>query len=98
MRISSVAYADDDRLSDAKTASAVGLPSRSWASREVGRAGPRIIRLSAYPGLGGRARRPRVAAGIASRRVSGPRTFMLRVSDADREGRVKVGPLAVKIA
>ena len=34
-RISSVAYADDDRLSDANTASAVGLPSRSCASCSV---------------------------------------------------------------
>ena len=31
-RISSVAYADDDRLSLANTASAVGLPSRSCSS------------------------------------------------------------------
>ena len=31
-RISSVAYADDERLSDAKTASAVGLPRRSCSS------------------------------------------------------------------
>ena len=40
-RISSVAYADDERLSDAKTASAVGLPSRWWSScrsRAAGRA------------------------------------------------------------
>ena len=46
-RISSVAYAEEERLSDAKTASAVGLPSRSCARRDVGRGGPRINRLSA---------------------------------------------------
>ena len=34
-RISSVAYADDDRLSDANTARAVGLPSRSCSSCSV---------------------------------------------------------------
>ena len=34
-RISSVAYAEDERLSDANTASAVGLPRRSWASCSV---------------------------------------------------------------
>src|SRR5712691_7568937 len=35
LRISSVAYADDDRLSEANTANAVGFPRRSWASRDV---------------------------------------------------------------
>ena len=40
-RISSVAYADDERLSDAKTARAVGLPSRSWARRSLCSGGPR---------------------------------------------------------
>src|SRR5579885_1930754 len=39
-RISSVAYADDDRLSDAKTARAVGLPRRSWTRFSVARGGP----------------------------------------------------------
>ena len=40
VRISSVPYATDDRLSDANTASAVGLPSRSWASASVLSGGP----------------------------------------------------------
>ena len=31
LRISSVAYATEERLSEANTASAVGLPSRSWS-------------------------------------------------------------------
>ena len=39
-RISSVAYADDDRLSDANTANAVGLPRRSWGSWAVESGGP----------------------------------------------------------
>ena len=39
-RISSVAYADDERLSDANTASAVGLPRRSCASCAVASGGP----------------------------------------------------------
>ena len=39
-RISSVAYADEERLSDAKTASAVGLPSRSCSSWSVSSGGP----------------------------------------------------------
>jgi hypothetical protein len=44
-RISSVAYATEDRLSEAKTASAVGLPSRSCSSCWVDSAGPRSSRL-----------------------------------------------------
>ena len=39
-RISSVAYADDERLSQANTASAVGLPSRSCSSCSVCSGGP----------------------------------------------------------
>ena len=39
-RISSVAYADDDRLSEANTASAVGLPSRWWSRASVESGGP----------------------------------------------------------
>src|SRR3982074_3260962 len=35
LRISSVAYADDDRVSLANTARAVGLPRRSWTRRSV---------------------------------------------------------------
>ena len=38
--ISSVAYADDERLSDANTASAVGLPSLSCSSSSVWSGGP----------------------------------------------------------
>ena len=45
-RISSVAYADDDRLSLANTASAVGLPSRSWARRSVCSGGPSSFPLT----------------------------------------------------
>src|SRR5262249_44998508 len=48
-RISSVAYADDERLSDAKTARAVGLPSRSCSSASVWSGGPRSLHLSRYP-------------------------------------------------
>ena len=42
-RISSVAYAVDDSASEANTASAVGLPSRSWASWSLLSALPRIL-------------------------------------------------------
>src|SRR6266545_7382932 len=49
-KISSVAYAEEERLSDANTASAVGLPSRSCFRLAVGRAGPRTARFRAYPG------------------------------------------------
>ena len=45
-RISSVAYAEDDRLSDAKTASAVGLPSRSSSSCSLCNGAPSSRRLS----------------------------------------------------
>src|SRR5689334_14293251 len=47
-RISSVAYADDERLSDANTASAVGLPSRSCASRSVASGRPSNAFLKRY--------------------------------------------------
>src|ERR1041384_7369218 len=55
-RISSVAYAEDERLSLAKTARAVGLPRRSWA-RGSGVGGvPTTRRLKALNlvGTGGR--------------------------------------------
>src|SRR3977135_1013018 len=57
LRISSVAYADDDRLSLAKTARAVGLPKRSWMRRSVERGLPTITRLMRREvgGTGGRA-------------------------------------------
>src|SRR3954468_361318 len=48
-RISSVAYATDDMLSELKTASAVGLPSRSCSSRDVASGRPRRTRLTAEP-------------------------------------------------
>ncbi len=41
-RISSVAYATEDRASEAKTARALTLESRSWISSAVGRGGPTI--------------------------------------------------------
>ncbi len=44
--ISSVAYADDERLSDANTASAVGLPSRSCSSSSVCNGGPSSLFFS----------------------------------------------------
>src|SRR5712691_2862176 len=44
LRISSVAYAEEDRLSEANTASAVGLPSRSCARRAEDRALQRVPR------------------------------------------------------
>ena len=61
-RISSVAYATEERLSEAKTASAVGLPRRSWARLAVGRAGPSSARLTEYALPCGRAVRCPVAA------------------------------------
>src|SRR5215211_5330296 len=69
-RISSVAYADDERLSDANTASAVGFPRRSCSRSSVGSAGPRSLRLTRKPrsswgsstyGAGDRAAAPVVA-------------------------------------
>ena len=45
-RISSVAYADDERLSDANTARAVGLPRRSWMSWSVWSGGPSSLFFS----------------------------------------------------
>ncbi len=45
-RISSVAYADDDRLSEANTASAVGFPSRSSSSWSVCSGGPSSRRFT----------------------------------------------------
>src|SRR5918995_38710 len=62
-RISSVAYADDDRLSEANTASAVGLPRRWCSSSSVCSGLPSNLRLRRYDsesggngtdGLGGR--------------------------------------------
>jgi hypothetical protein len=47
-RISSVAYADDDRLSEAKTASAVGLPRRWCSSSSLCSGAPRSRRLRRY--------------------------------------------------
>ncbi len=52
-RISSVAYADDDRLSDANTASAVGFPRRWCSSASVCSGGPRSRRLRRYRRLSG---------------------------------------------
>jgi hypothetical protein len=49
LRISSVAYATEERLSLAKTASAVGLPSRSCFSCAVGSAGPSTSRFHTCP-------------------------------------------------
>ena len=46
-RISSVAYATDDMLSELKTASAVGFPSRSCSSLDVARGRPSRTRLKA---------------------------------------------------
>ena len=46
-RISSVAYATEDRLSEANTASAVGLPRRSCTRCAVGSAGPSNTPLQA---------------------------------------------------
>ena len=48
-RISSVAYAEDERLSDANTASAVGRPKRSCSSSSVRSGGPSSFRFSRYP-------------------------------------------------
>ena len=45
-RISSVAYATEDMLSEEKTASAVGLPSRSCSSRAVASGRPKRSRFS----------------------------------------------------
>ena len=45
-RISSVAYADDDRLSEANTANAVGLPRRWCSSSSLCRGAPSTRRLS----------------------------------------------------
>src|SRR2546421_254027 len=45
LRISSVAYADDERLSLANTARAVGLPRRSWTRRSVERGVPTARRF-----------------------------------------------------
>jgi hypothetical protein len=45
-RISSVAYADDDRLSDANTARAVGRPNRSCSNCSVCSGSPSSRRLS----------------------------------------------------
>ena len=59
-RISSVAYADEERLSEAKTASAVGLPSRSWASSSVCSGDPSNRFFQRY----------RVLSGTSSRRLS----------------------------
>src|SRR5712691_7413229 len=46
-RISSVAYATDDNGSEAKTASATALPSRSWRAWESGIGAPTSTRLIA---------------------------------------------------
>src|SRR4051794_39209169 len=46
LRISSVAYATDERLSEAKTASAVALFRRSCSSCTVARGGPRSLRFT----------------------------------------------------
>src|SRR5205823_567177 len=51
-RISSVAYAEDDRLSEAKTARAVGRPNRSWMRAEVCSGLPRRTFLSRNPSGG----------------------------------------------
>src|SRR6266404_3013161 len=48
LRISSVAYADDERLSLANTARAVGLPRRSWTRRSVDRGLPTTRRFSRW--------------------------------------------------
>src|SRR5438309_1458879 len=47
--ISSVAYADEERLSDANTASAVGFPRRSWTSWSVFRGRPSRALFTRYP-------------------------------------------------
>src|SRR5258706_16148146 len=57
-RISSVAYAEADRLSDAKTANAVGLPSRSSSSCSVWSGGPRIFFLRGHRKMSGGNPRP----------------------------------------
>src|SRR3954470_1393884 len=47
-RISSVAYADEDKLSDANTARAVGLPNSSWMSFSVSSGVPNTRFLNRY--------------------------------------------------
>src|SRR2546430_16567728 len=51
-RISSVAYATEDMLSEENTARAVGLPSRSCSSRAVASGLPRNSRLRRYAEAG----------------------------------------------
>src|SRR5206468_11447918 len=46
-RITSVAYATEDKLSEENTARAVGFPSRSCVSRAAGSARPSSSRLAA---------------------------------------------------
>src|ERR1700704_5545966 len=70
-RITSVAYAEDDRLSEANTARAVGLPSRSWASSSVCKGAPRSRFFNRYLVLSGTVSRGGVerAASLACGRT-----------------------------
>src|SRR5919198_138541 len=105
-RISSVAYATDDMLSEEKTASAVGRPSRSCSRRDVASGRPRRSRLIAYPvprstsraitiTLGsaeGRSagRRVRVPSGNADRRQGCVKRASLRSVDHAHRGRLRI--------
>src|SRR6478752_3120919 len=95
-RISSVAYAHDDKLSDANTANAVGLPSVSCSKRSLCNGGPSRRRLIRYPVDSASVKLCPVDVGTigggeggptGSRSVSGrPVTSTVRVNSAVRDG------------
>ena len=74
-RISSVAYAEEDRLSLANTARAVGLPSRSCWSCAVGSAGPSTSRFHRCTG-------PRVEGCVWCGRLGRARAAAFRAVEA----------------
>src|SRR5262249_52493361 len=70
-RISSVAYALDERASEAKTARPVARPRRSWTSWAVGIGWPSSARLTRCIDIGRRSlRHPREAGRVGSERQS----------------------------
>src|SRR5438477_615617 len=84
-RISSVAYADDDRLSLAKTASAVGLPSRSCTRRSVASGSPISRRLTFAHRL---LRSGRVVVGAGATAAGLVRSVVPLMSPASAGGRM----------
>src|SRR5437016_462760 len=89
--ISSVAYADDDKLSDANTASAVGLPRRSVSSASVCNGGPSSLFFNRYRTLSGGTATPGTS-GVGIGRADPPIRSAGAVSVASADSDNKVSP------